>query len=186
MFKTALFAILAAVVIAGAASARQSTIVIGESAAARCYQNALYGRSDQSALADCDMALESGTTTRSDRQKTYVNRAIVYLNMDREEMALEDLEQARRMNPETPEIYLNLSAAYVRLGRNVEAIAAATEALERGYGEAHRAYYNRAAAYENAGNYAAAYQDLREAARLAPEWPAPRRELERFSVANLT
>ena len=115
-----------------------------------------------------------------------MNRAIVYLYMDREEMALNDLETAQRTNPETAEIYLNLSATYVRMGRNAEAIEAATEALERGYSLPHRAYYNRAAAHENAGNFAAAYRDLQEAARLAPEWPAPRRELERFSIANLS
>lgn len=174
-------ALLAAASIAGAASA-QSTIVVGDSAAASCYQHAVNERSDRMALSACDTALESMTTRRSDRPKTFVNRAVIYLHMGRAEMALSDLEAAERLNFSAPELFLNYSAAYIRLGRFNEAVSAATQALEDEYHAPHQAYYNRAVAFENLGNVAAAYRDLQTASELAPDWALPRRELERYQI----
>jgi tetratricopeptide (TPR) repeat protein len=63
---------------------------------------------------------------------------------------------------------------------------AAVESITRGIGlnteEPHKAYYNRAIAYEAIGNVRAAYDDYTRAAELAPEWAQPRTELARFTV----
>ncbi|MEE2566004.1 tetratricopeptide repeat protein [Hyphobacterium marinum] len=174
-------ALLAATSLAGAASA-QSTIVVGDSAAASCYQHAVNQRSDRMALSACDTALDSMTTRRSDRPKTFVNRAVIYLHMGRAEMALSDLEAAARLDFDAPELYLNYSAAYIRLSRFNEAVTAATRAINGEYHALHQAYYNRAVAYENLGNVAAAYRDLQTASELAPDWPLPQRELERYQI----
>lgn len=174
-------AILAAAALAGMANA-QSSIVVGDTAAASCYQHALNGRSDRLALNACDTALDAMSTRRSDRLKSYVNRAVILMQMGRAEQALVDLESAERLGFGEPELFLNFSAAHIRLGRFQEAVAAATQALDLGYEAAHRAYYNRAVAQENLGNLAAAYRDLQMAAELAPDWPLPRRELERYEI----
>ena len=168
--------------VTGAATAQQSTIVVGQSAAASCYQNAVHGRGDQMALRDCDTAISNHRTSRMDRKKSYVNRAVILLRMNRPEQALADLEAATRLRFEAPEVYLNYSAAYIRLGQNREAITAATQAIELGFERPQQAYFNRAIAQENIGNLEAALADFERAAELAPDWAAPRRELERFSI----
>ncbi len=179
-----IIAALMSLTIMGSASAQQSTIVVGNSAAANCYQHAVQQRSDQMALRDCNSALRDNQTGRTDRKKTLVNRAVILLRMGRPEQALADLEAATRLRFDEPEVFLNYSAAYIRLGRNREAIAAATEALERGFHRPQQAHFNRAVAFENIGDLPSAMADYRQASQLAPEWLPPRRELERFSVNN--
>ena len=176
--------VMGALGVMGAASAQQSTIVVGHSAAANCYQHAVQQRSDQMALRDCDSALRDNRTGRADRKKTLVNRSVILLRMGRPEQALADLEAATRLRFDPPEVFLNYSAAYIRLGRNREAIAAATEAIERGFHRPQQAHFNRAVAYENIGDLPAATADYRQASQLAPEWLPPQRELERFTVNN--
>ena len=171
-----------ATALTGTAAAQQFSVVVGEGPATSCYQNAMHGRSDLQSLQACNTALNATINNRTDRRRTHVNRAVIYLAMDRPEQALADLDRAVRMNLRGPEVDLNYSAAYLRLGRNEDAIRAATRVLEADYHRPHQAYFNRAIAHESMGDLVAAYDDFSRASELAPDWPAPRRELERFQV----
>ncbi|MGE0046032.1 MAG: tetratricopeptide repeat protein, partial [Hyphomonadaceae bacterium] len=64
----------------------------------------------------------------------------------------------------------------------------AVESITRGLTldpeEPHKAYFNRALAYEAMGNVRAAYADYRRAQELSPSWDAPQRELARYTVTQ--
>lgn len=170
---------------AGPATA-QSLLVIGESPASQCYDNARWARAHYSSLNSCDTALASEDLPLRDRQRTWVNRAVINLHLGEAEGALHDLDQAVRLGFDSPEIDMNRSAALIRLSRFEEAIEAATLALDGGLRDAEKAYYNRAVAYERLGRIAEAYDDFRAARAAAPDWAAPREQLERFSVSSGT
>lgn len=174
---------IAASIITGAASA-QSMVVIGNSPAAQCYENALWRRAYNSALNPCDLALAADDISPRDRHRTLVNRAVIFLHLERAEAALADLDAARDSGFDSPEIDMNRSAALIRLERYEEAVEAATRALENGLHEEEKAYFNRAIAHERMGRIAQAYDDFRAAAAHAPHWDLPREQLERFRVSN--
>lgn len=180
MLKT-LTALGAVLCLSGAAFA-QSTIVYGNSPAAQCYQDALAARTDRNALNACNVALEAEAMSRQTRAKTLVNRAVVHLHMRNPDIALADLRASEALGFEAPELYQNFSVAFLRLDRPQEAIDAATRAIELGLPARHYALYNRAVANEVLDNIHAAYADYRAASELAPDWPLPRRQLERFTV----
>lgn len=167
-----------------ASAMAQSTVVLGESPAARCYENAMRAYVGRSALEPCDQALESYQLTRTDRQRTWVNRAVVNLHLREPEQALADLQQAVDLGFDSPEIEMNRSAALIRLERYEEAIAAATIALDAGLNDVEKAYYNRAVAYEHLGRIAEAYDDFVAARDAAPHWYPPQQQLERFRVSG--
>lgn len=175
--------ILATCLLAGAATA-QSLMVIGDSPASQCFDNARWARAYQSSLDACDTALASSDLPLRDRQRTWVNRAVINLHLGEPEGALHDLDQAVRLGFDSPEIEMNRSAALIRLSRFEEAIEAATLALEGGLRDSEKAYFNRAVAYERMGRIAEAYDDFRAARAAAPNWAAPREQLARFSVSR--
>ncbi|MEE2525312.1 tetratricopeptide repeat protein [Hyphobacterium sp. HN65] len=174
---------IAASVISGAAMA-QSMVVIGNTPASQCYENALWQRAYSSALQPCDLALASDELSARDRHRTLVNRAVIFLHLERPEEALADLDLAHDSGFVAPEIDMNRSAALIRLERYEEAVEAATLALEGGLRDEEKAYFNRAVAYERMGRIAQAYDDFRAATARAPDWDEAREQLERFRVSN--
>jgi len=168
---------------AGMASA-QSLVVIGETPAARCYENAMWARAYYSSLNACDAALASEDLRLRDRQRTWVNRAVINLHLNDADAALHDLEQAVDLGFDSPEIEMNRSAALIRLARFEEAIEAATLALDGGLRDAEKAYFNRAVANERLGRVAEAYDDFSAASAAAPNWAQAREQLERFRVSS--
>ncbi len=100
-------------------------------------------------------------------------------NADR---AIADFDDALRINDQLAEAYVNKGIALVNLGRDAEAVAAISRALELNIGQPEIAYYTRGVANEMLGNTRAAYYDYRQAATLKPEWQEPRTQLQRFSV----
>lgn len=174
---------IAASIMASAASA-QSMIVIGNTPAADCFENAMWRRAYSAAIQPCDLALAANDLSVRDRNRTLVNRAVIFLHLERPEEALADLDLARDSGLMAPEIDMNRSAALIRLERYEEAVEAATQAIEGGLREEEKAYFNRAIAYERMGRIAQAYDDFRAAVAHAPHWDEPREQLERFRVSN--
>ncbi|WP_421785792.1 hypothetical protein [Hyphobacterium sp.] len=174
---------IAASIMACSASA-QAQVVIGNTPAAQCFENAVWRRSFSGALNPCDAALDSNDLTTRDRQRTWVNRAVINLHLERPEDALHDLDRAVEAGFDAPEIDMNRSAALIRLGLYEEAVEAATRALEGGLNDIEKAYFNRAVAYERMGFISNAYDDFRAAAAAAPNWRQAREQLERFSVSS--
>lgn len=164
---------------AGAASA--AVMVLGEGPASACYEAARADRSDRDALHDCDMALEGPITLR-DRVATRINRGIIYVNRRQADLALADFNEAIRLSPELGEAHVNRGAALMLSGDFDAAIASINEGIALNTNEMHKAYFNRAIAYEELGQLRLAYEDYQRAASLAPDWGSPRAELARFSV----
>jgi tetratricopeptide (TPR) repeat protein len=177
--------VLIACLWAGVVSA-QSLVVIGETPAARCYDHARWARAHYSSLNACDDALAADDLPLRDRQRTWVNRAVINLHLGEAEEALRNLDRAVELGFVSPEIAMNRSAALIRLSRFEEAIEAATLALEGGLAEVEKAYFNRAVAHERLGRIAEAYADFRAASDAAPSWAAAREQLDRFNVSNDT
>jgi tetratricopeptide (TPR) repeat protein len=84
---------------------------------------------------------------------------------------------AARLQPETPEEFLNLSLVYEQSGKHEECIAAARQALKLrpDYAEA---YNNIAAAYESMGRWDDAIAAAEQALRLKPDMQLARNNLQ--------
>lgn len=170
----------AAVLTAGVASA--AVVVVGNGLARGCYQAAVRESSTDASLETCDMALSEQPLDRDNRSATYVNRGIIHLNRNETRQALSDFNRAVALTPNLAEAHTNRAAALLASGDYRGAVAAIDHALGLQPNEPHKAYFIRAAAYEELGDNTAAYRDYRHAADLAPDWRPARAELTRFSV----
>jgi len=175
--------VLAVVLAAVAVPATASVMVIGNSAARRCFEAADSPLSPQVAdIRGCDGAIREEALNREDLVATYVNRGILKLRRNMTGEAIVDFDTAIRMNPGQGEAYLNKGAALIRLENPSEALRLFTVALERNTTRPEIAHYGRGVANEALGNTRAAYNDYRRASELSPEWEEPRTELSRFRV----
>ena len=179
--------LIVSVVVTGAnllvfGAANAAVTIVGRGPASDCYQAATRARRDRIALDRCDLALESQFLTPQDQAATLVNRSIIHLRRNEGASAIADLDTAIALDPSLAEARIVRGAALVTLHRFQEAVDELTRALELGPAHPERAYFHRAAAYEELGDLRAAYRDYTRAAELAPGWRAPREELTRFQV----
>lgn len=176
-------AMLAAALAATTAEAAVSVYHGGSNAAVDCYEAALLERSDSAAIGRCDEALEDPSTIGRNRVATHVNRGILYVQGGDYARALADYDRAIALDSAEPDAWLNKGLALLRRDRSgVEAVRLLTRAIELGTSEPAVAHFGRSFAHELNGDVAAAYADAVRAAELAPEWEAPSRNLERFTV----
>ncbi|MGD9968108.1 MAG: tetratricopeptide repeat protein [Hyphomonadaceae bacterium] len=177
-------ALLAGAVIAASLipSANAAVWVVGRGPAADCYVAAATDRHDRNSIELCDLALNYDFLIRQDRSATHVNRGVLWMRRNEDVRALADFDASVALTPEFGEAHLMRGIALVELGRHREAIDALTQAMSMNPDRPERAYYYRAAAYEEVGDARAAYADYRRAADLAPEWRPPTVELARFRV----
>ncbi|MCX7356835.1 MAG: tetratricopeptide repeat protein [Alphaproteobacteria bacterium] len=155
-------------------------VVYGRGPAQDCYVAATADRPNHNAISVCSLALNHDFLTREDRTATLVNRGVLLMRRGLDARALVDFEGAAALNPEFGEAQLMRGIALVQLDRYPEAIDTLTRAIATSPQRPERAYFYRAAAYEEVGNTQAAYADYQRAAELAPGWGSPRTELTRF------
>jgi len=182
MFKIPLWAAAFATAMACAGTAGASTLVIGGGAAKDCASAAIEGRKDASSVTTCTLALETETLSFRDRARTYVNRGVLQMRQRNYDGAVNDFNEASRIDPSLGEAFVNRGAAFVGTSRFGEGLSQIDQGLALGVKDPEKAYYNRAIANENLGDVTAAYRDYSKAAELAPTWDAPKNELTRFSV----
>ncbi len=139
------------------------------SAINECVTAARSGRDMARALGACDFALRDSSLGDEERARLLINRAALSAARGNGGAAMSDLAQARATLPDLPELYLNLSAAEIRVGNYDAAEASARRALDLGLEASHLAYFNRGIALERIGRYEEAYRAYSEAARLAPD-----------------
>ncbi len=178
------FLISAAAAVAVAWPAGAAITVIGDSSARICYEIAESKLKPNSAdIARCDTAIEDEPTSRQDMVATFVNRGILKFRMGRFEDAIADYDRALERDSEEPEAYLNKGMASLNWPELYEqAVQLFDTAIQKGTRKPEVAYYGRAVAHERLGRVTEAYNDYREASRLAPDWEPPRAELTRFQV----
>lgn len=136
-----------------------------------CIGAARTGRDMSRALGACDFAMRDSSLSGDERARLLVNRAALSAARGNGAAALNDLNAARADLPDLPELYLNLSAAEIRVGNYPAAESAARRALQLGLEASYLGHFNRGIALERMGSHEEAYQAYSEAARLAPDNP---------------
>lgn len=164
------------------APAEASVKVIGTGLGRLCYESARAGHASERGVETCNSALAERSQSPEDRAATLVNRGILHMYAKQLELALASYEEALKINPGLAEAYVNKGVALVNLGRDAEAVKAASQGLELNTVRPEIAYYTRGVAHEMLGDMRAAYSDYRQAAALKPEWREPQAQLQRFSV----
>ena len=140
----------------------QALSVFGQSDGSLCYEQSRDGSSPEAALVTCTRAL-AGVMTDTERAYTHVNRSINHNLLGNFDDALADIEAAFDLVPELPEAYLSRGNTYYLQHHHADAIAEYTTALELEVSDAHKAYFNRALAYEELKEYEKAYRDFKSA-----------------------
>lgn len=172
---------LAAATVLAAPAHALTFVAVGGNATA-CYDNASNEVNTLDAVGICTTALSVERLSPRDRAATHVNRGILYLRLGHLDRAMQDFDEAVSLYPALAEGHINRGAAYLRQENWRAAAEAISQGLQRDPENPAQAYYNRAVAYEEMGQFRAAYDDYRRAAELAPTWNAPRVELTRFQV----
>lgn len=128
----------------------------------------------------CTLATKNGEVASI--AGSYNNRGVVYFHQGSLPAALSDFEEAIRREETLAIAHINRGYTLIALERWADSITAFDRGLALGTSESAKAHFNRGIAHEETGQVRAAYYDYKKAAELAPEWDAPKRELERFSV----
>jgi len=102
-----------------------------------------------------------------------LNRSHLYTLLGKHQAALDDRNEAVRLAPKDPEVYLARGGSYHEVGLHALGLADRTEAirLKPDYAEA---WFARGSSYFLLGDYGKASQDLNEALRLKPDYPEAR------------
>jgi tetratricopeptide (TPR) repeat protein len=165
------------------ATGRGGSSAGNETAAEACFVAASQRRATADGERKCSAALASPALPPGLRAATLVNRGIIALDAGRIDGAVDDFDAAIALAPDNADAHINKGVALVRLeGREKEAVAVLTRALDLEPRRPELAYYHRAIANEALGKLRAAYEDYAIAAQLAPDWPEPAQQLQRFKV----
>lgn len=176
-------AVVAATIVAGPAAASVQTM--GGGYAESCYASAESRYASRQGIDECNLALTEEGLPVEDRVATLVNRGILYLRRHDVTRANADFDAALRIDPRQAEAWLNKAIVHARFGKSSDAFPMVAKAFEHGTRKPAVAYFVRAMANEERGNYAAAYYDLKRAHELDPAWAEPTIELKRFKVRQL-
>ncbi|MCP5498307.1 MAG: tetratricopeptide repeat protein [Leptospiraceae bacterium] len=98
----------------------------------------------------------------------YYYRAICFIILGNSKEAEEDIKQAIKLNPDSPQNYFISGIAYYNQGKLEEAIGAYSKAIEIKPDE-HEAYNNRGIAYKNQGKLEEAIGDYSKAIEIKPD-----------------
>lgn len=158
------------------------TVTIGASSASDCYRAAAAYDASDTAMGECNAALDHDLLTLDNEVASYVNRGILHLIRTDYPSAEVDFSRALSIQPNQAEAYLNMGIAHYQQGRAESAIKLFGRSLELRTQRPAIAYFGRALANEVRGDLKGAYADLRRANELSPDWDAPANELKRFRV----
>lgn len=158
--------------------------VFGSGFARQCFDAAMAGRADVSALALCDKALVDPSLMGSDRGATLVNRGVLRLRSRRYIEAMADLDAGVKLNPEAGDGWLDKGAVELALHHDREGLNDIDHAIALGVREPQKAYYDRAIAEERMDDVRAAYFDYQRALQIEPDWDLPKAQLKHFTVTE--
>jgi tetratricopeptide (TPR) repeat protein len=150
--------------------------------AMQCYLSARDGVELKAGLEYCNAAMRDPMMNY--RARIFVNRAIIRHDLGDNKGALTDFGNAINQDPSFGDAYLNEALVLVDEKRPMEALAAIGKGIALGAPSLHLAYYARAAAEDDAGNYAEAYRDYQQALAVKPDYEPAKRQLTRFKVTG--
>ncbi len=118
-------------------------------------------------ISGCTALILSGQLSVRDLVIVYNRRGVAYYDLGEYRQAIEDYDQALRLDPGYAKAYYNRGNAYGRRGEYRRAIEDFDQALRLDPGLA-LGYYNRGNAYSALGEHTQAIEDFDEALRLDP------------------
>lgn len=127
------------------------------------------GGAPDASIGACTWLLRSGELSQESYTNAYFNRGNSYAALGRFDRAIEDYDEALRLDPSFASAYTNKGNALGSLGRFEEAIGLFDRAIELDPA-APPAFYNRGRAYYGLGAYGRAIQDLDVALHLQPAY----------------
>lgn len=155
-------------------------IIYATNATQQCYNTAQNGVDLRFGLEHCNTAVIDPMTTY--RAQTFVNRGIIRFDMGDKSGALQDFGIALTNNPNLGDAYLNRALVLIADNRPSDALAAVNQGIALGATNLQIAYYSRGEIEDDAGQYAAAYRDYRQALMIKPDYVPAQRQLARFKV----
>ncbi|HEX4761465.1 MAG TPA: tetratricopeptide repeat protein [Sphingomicrobium sp.] len=165
-------------------AASGAALTLGGPLSQLCYESALSRDSRNTSVESCSRSLQEESLTTPDRAATLVNRGILYMIRGSTSKAEADFDAALKVDDGTPDAWLNKGFLRLRTGNGRDALPLLEEGIKRQPRRAALAYFARGLAYEDMGNFSAAYSDLRRAQSLEPEWALPTRYLARYQRRN--
>jgi lipoprotein NlpI len=120
-------------------------------------------------ITGCTAMIRSGRETPQNLTAAFYNRGRAYANKGQYERAIEDLDQAIRLNPNVAQAFSTRGAAYANKGQYDRAIQDYDQAIRLNPNFA-VAFSNRGDAYRAKGDNDRAIADLNEAIRLDPNF----------------
>ena len=175
-------ALVFAATAAAASPAWAGSVSIGNSTARDCYEAAIARSADRNSFYHCNLALDQEGLNAQDRAATLVNRGVLYLRGHNYRSAGRDFNAALKTDANNAEAWLNLAIASLQQGGGGDTLPLIDKSLALNTARPALAYYSRSIAHERQGNVRAAYNDLRRAQELAPDWRAPAEDLKRYQV----
>ena len=118
-------------------------------------------------ITGCTALLKADQDSTKNRAATYGNRGVGYYSKGDYDRAIQDTDQAIRLNPNEPSFYYTSGLAYKKKGDFDRAIQDFNEAIHLDP-NFERAYYDRGNAYIDKDEYDRAIQDFNEAVSLNP------------------
>ncbi len=119
-------------------------------------------------LSACTAAIQSGQLSDKALAEAYNNRGIAYSNLGDHARAIQEFDQALRLDPSLSFAFSNRGIAYSELGKYRRAFEDYDQALRLDPTLVHTRN-NRGNAYASIGDYARAIADYDEALRLDPD-----------------
>jgi tetratricopeptide (TPR) repeat protein len=115
---------------------------------------------------------------------TLVNRGVLHMIAGGFVEAERNFDSATAVDPTAADPWLNKAFLRLRQGNGSAALPLLERAMQLDADREALAYFARGLAYEQAGDFRAAYADLRRASRLDPDWDLPAQQLARYEVRS--
>jgi tetratricopeptide (TPR) repeat protein len=163
-------------------AASGAVLSVGGPLSQNCYQAALAGDTREQGIDSCTRALQDEPLALHDRAGTLVNRGILQMDRGRDALADADFDNALKLDQSLPDAWLNKGFLRLRRGDGRAALPFLQTGIDRGARRQALAIFARGVAYEQMGQFKAAYTDFRRAQELEPRWSMPREYLASYRV----
>jgi len=173
---------VASLAISGSANAAVRSL--GGPLSQNCYEAALSHDVRSFAIDGCTRALNEEGLLDPDRAATFVNRGILQMTAGRLSSADSDFDDALEINASLSDAWLNKGFLRIREGKGQEALPLVQKGIDNGARRQALAYFARGVAYEQAGDFRSAYNDLVKARQREPKWALPKEWLAHYQIGR--
>lgn len=178
------YSLVAALFMTGSVHAQVTVFSGSDSQAQACSLAARHGTATHATITTCTVSIEHEALNGLDLAGTHVNRGVLYLRQGDWNQAGRDFDAAVSIDPTLGEALINRGAAKIAQRQWADGVADIDRGLALNPEQPEKAYFNRALAKEFLEDTKGAYLDYLKASELAPNWEAPRKELQRFTVTR--